>query len=356
MRTISHDPFLSTVPADVNGDLSPAHLGIREESPEHFPRLAQPSCLPGEPGPGCPPPGVYTNVPWSVYHAWDCASSHRLSDIVQHSPAHCRWNIEHDKDTDSLRLGRAIHCAILQPDLFPSNYLVTSTCAATKANGDPCRNEGGKWRNGNWYCGVHEKGPGDALPVNVELLTLAEMEKVTTVAAAVLQHEMARPLLDLSHADHRELSIVWRDEQTGELCKMRADFLSVSARFVGDIKSTTDAQAATFLRQSARLGYERNAAFYLDGARAAGLKMNTFRVVAVETEGFPGVSIHEFDDEILEMGRAQNADALAQWSQCRSRGVWPSYPSRVEVITAPAWKRQLADLAGRELAIAGAAI
>jgi hypothetical protein len=42
MRIVSHDPFLSTpTVADVNGDLSPAHLGIREESPEDYPRVAQ---------------------------------------------------------------------------------------------------------------------------------------------------------------------------------------------------------------------------------------------------------------------------------------------------------------------------
>src|SRR5690554_6330392 len=72
------------------------------------------------PAPGVSPePGVYYGVPMAEYNSWnDCVRSSWLSRLLNRNstPAHVRHAIDNPSgETDALRMGEAIHTAILEP-------------------------------------------------------------------------------------------------------------------------------------------------------------------------------------------------------------------------------------------------
>src|SRR5262245_8459627 len=69
-----------------------------------------------------PDPGVYPNVPMEAYHRWNAVSNSRLTKLDR-SPAHLlAYLTEPPEDTKATAEGRAIHCAVLEPDDFVNRY------------------------------------------------------------------------------------------------------------------------------------------------------------------------------------------------------------------------------------------
>lgn len=109
-------------------------------------------------GPGV---GIHQNVPSDVYHAWDLASSHRLSTIATSSPLHMRWSVDNPTEpTEALIRGDATHVLTFQPEVFEERFVVARQCAANLASSKSqtrCRNTGIARVGGDWFCGVHVK-------------------------------------------------------------------------------------------------------------------------------------------------------------------------------------------------------
>jgi hypothetical protein len=109
-------------------------------------------------GPGV---GIHQNVKSDVYHAWDLASSHRLSMVATSSPLHMRWAVDNPSEpTDALVRGDATHVLTFQPDVFEERFIIARQCAANLSSAKTqtrCRNNGIARVGGNWFCGVHLK-------------------------------------------------------------------------------------------------------------------------------------------------------------------------------------------------------
>ena len=136
-----------------------------------------------------PQDGIYRNVPFADYLEWDAVSNSALSRFAR-VPAAAHVPID---DTAALALGRALHCAILEPERFAREYRQ-------------------KTANGNTKEGKAEAA--EAAESGVELLTRADWETVIGMTASVRSHPAAAALLADGEA---EASLLWTDAETG-LC------------------------------------------------------------------------------------------------------------------------------------------
>lgn len=229
------------------------------------------------------------------------------------SPLLYRWRQDHPReDTPALALGRAVHCAILEPDLYDSRYLV--------------RPEGldGRTREGKAWL-------ADAGASGREVLTAEQGEVVAACAASVLGHRHAAYLLA---GTRREETVTWT-APGGVAAKGRLD--ACSADRLIDLKTTRE--IGRFERSAADLLYHGQLAWYRDGAVAAGAVSADAAVyiVAVETSEPYDCGVWLVPGVVLEAGRELYSRLLGIWVECRAAGIWPGRYPGIETYELPPW-------------------
>jgi hypothetical protein len=288
-----------------------------------------------DPADDLPLPGVYPGVPMLRYHRWPCASNSRLSKIRQ-SPAHLKAYLEQPTDSATFALGRATHAAILEPDVFSASYVLPERCTAIKKDKARCDNSGIVYAGGEWFCGVHGKGIA-SVANNVTVLPPADYRAALSMRDAVFAHPKAARLL--SGKGEAELSALWQDETTGVMCKARLDRYSpiIAGGAIVDIKTTRNASPTAFERAIYEHGYHRQAAFYLQAAKATGLNAEHFVIVAVEKEPPFAVALYRVSEAAITAGEEQLKPLLALYGQCVASDTWPGYSENIEDIALPSY-------------------
>src|SRR5512135_2691860 len=91
-------------------------------------------------------PGVYAAMSLSAYHAAPGLSKSDL-DLIARSPAH--WKYGPREETPAMRLGAAVHVAVLEPETWEARYgcvagrrqadIETARTVLTAAAWDTCR-------------------------------------------------------------------------------------------------------------------------------------------------------------------------------------------------------------------------
>lgn len=278
-----------------------------------------------------PPPkiipavGIHENIPESVYHRqWDAVSNSRLTILYNRTALHLREAIDNPPpDTPATIMGRAIHSAILTPGEF-TQYV---------------------------------RGPEHDRRSNKNKEAWLKLEaqhgKEYVLKPAVYDHVMAvrrvvqaRPFIMalLTGGGHKsELSIVWRDEATGLLCKARLDHISPDIETpegkgaIVDLKSTEDASEDAFIASIYNYGYHRQAATYLDGAFANGIEVAHYVWIAVEKKPPYGTAIYMANAGMLAAGKASVELLMKRYARCVQRDEWPGYPEEVVEVGLPPW-------------------
>lgn len=258
---------------------------------------------------------------------------------VQDSPLHYWHREQHpsDDDTPSKRLGRATHCLTLEPDAFESRYVVGQgkRCTAMTKKGDRCSHQALPLAD---HCGVHDGQAEAAVWLldhpGVEVLTADEGDTAVACRNAVAGHSDAARLLH--GAPSREVVVQWTDADTGVACKGRLDAVGPSS--VVDLK-TTGKGLGNFGRDAGSLLYHAQVAWYLDGARAAGVVSDSAGayIIAVETAAPWDVAAFEVAGAELDAGRELYRRMIDTWVSCRETGDWYGrYPvlTRLEL---PRW-------------------
>lgn len=294
-----------------------------------------------------PSPGVYPDVEPDQYHAWDCASHTRLTKL-RRTPAHLRAYLEEEqKETPALMLGRAIHCAVLEPDDFASRYTLGEQCAAIVASGERkgkrCSNDGLLvHKRIGWVCGVHGKDEGAVSAPAGTVITVDQQRTCLGVRDSVFRHPAARGLV--TGSGQAELSITWKDTFSGTDVKARLDRYSpdLPGGAVVDLKTCEDASEAAFMRSIFKFGYYRQGPLYLDGARARHLPIRHFVFLAAEKKPPYAVAVYRLLEGVLKAGRDHYQPLLQRYAELQQipRAEWPAYGQGVRDIGLPdfAWK------------------
>lgn len=271
-----------------------------------------------------PAHGLHYGVEDRVYRAWPSISQSQLKDCP--TAAHLRAKLEvYDEgyDSEALLFGRAVHAAIFEPAKYAESFRV-----------GPCDDK----RSPAWKVFAESGG---------QLLRASQGEAIEAMATAVRAHKAAAKLIELP--GHCEVSMLWRDKETGLECKGRVDRLP-HAPILLDYKTTASADKDAFAASVWEYGYDMQAAYYVDGyAAATGEKPRPFVFIAQEKEPPYAVAVWDAADW-LSMGRERYGAQLKVISECRKSGVWPGYSDRVENLTVPAWVYRKWDVRYKETA------
>ncbi|MDD2742061.1 MAG: PD-(D/E)XK nuclease-like domain-containing protein [Rhodocyclaceae bacterium] len=239
----------------------------------------------------------------AAYHGdRDIVSSSGLKKILV-SPLHYQAYLTgKSEETTALRVGTAIHTALLEPHLFDSSYVVAPTVDRRTKDG-----------KAQWEAFMATLG-------TKSLVTEAERSMIDGIVAQVRQHKMANTLLGMGKA---EQSIFWTDEETGIRCKVRPDSLSSYA--ILDVKSTESAHRDEFPRSCVRYGYDLSAAMYQEGVRQLTGETVDFVFLAVEKSNPHLCALYKASEEMMVSGYAKFRNALRILAECRASGVWGGY-------------------------------
>lgn len=272
--------------------------------------------------------GIHEGVPFEDYLKIDAISSGSLRSVHESPRKYKRERDAGGIDGDALRVGRAGHTAILEPDRFLHEYVMWK----------------GKVRRGKeWdkFCDVHTEET---------ILTRNQYETAIALRDATRNHPQAARLLGTSRKV--ELTLIWEHHQRGVLCKSRIDLLCGLG--VVDIKTSRNPAPHSFAQSYARYGYDMQAAWYLDGwAALTGEAAPFYLIVPQSVEPFY-VAVFQVPENEITDAAAKNEAALDTLLACREADVWPGpYEEQIETIRMPAWARTDDDV---ELTFGGEAI
>lgn len=266
-------------------------------------------------------PGLLV-MPAKRYHE-DKAIGHSGILRMLKSPAHLREYLDYPHQlTPAMAFGSAVHSFILEPKRFSEEYSVAEKFDR--------RTKEGKEAAAKF----------DAENQGKTLITSEELATLTLIRASVHSHKGAARLLSRGDA---ELSVFWNDPATGIACKCRTDWFDGEA--ITDVKSCTDASLNGFSRSVATFGYDVQAAFYVDGIKAATGMELPFNFIAAEKDAPHAVAVYRADPEVIEVGRKKYRAALQLLKWCQESGSWPAYQpeGEIELISLPRWAANAED-------------
>lgn len=262
-------------------------------------------------------PGIYPHLSFRQYETIDAFSRRKLDFKT---PAHLQCP-EEDKDTHAMKLGRAIHTAILEPAELQGRYLVIKKLNWSTTAGKAQR---------------EELNSMAALDPDFEWFDSAEFQDIAMMAEAFKRHRYAPKMIE--GADH-ELSIVWEDEISGLFCKTRIDSYDRGAPALVEYKTAIEADRTAFSKVIYERAYYRQAAFQRAALRAHGLPIGNFYWIVQEKSGEYQIAIYQADEGDLLIGEMENARALRTIAECRKTGTFPGYPEKPLPISMPSWAK-----------------
>lgn len=272
-------------------------------------------------------PGVYSGITNDAYHSGEGISKSGL-DLIGRSPLHY-WakyldpQREPQEPTPAMLLGTAIHSAVLEPHSFANDYVVFPKIDRRTKEGKA------------YYDELIAQAAGRTI------ISADDYATCVSIQDNVRRHPAAQVLLNDGEP---ELSVYWRDEQTGVLCKCRPDWMNYKANTIIDVKSTDDASPAGFQKSIVKWGYHVQAAWYLDGVKAAtGHAPKAFIFAAFEKTRPFATAFYYADEDMIELGRQLYRERLDVFAACLKNNSWPGYPQQLSPISLPGWVMKAAN-------------
>jgi hypothetical protein len=268
-----------------------------------------------------------------------------------------KYDREHFRVTDAMKLGTLVDCLLLQPELLSERF---------RFQPDVQRNtKPGKLAYYHWHldqreeAGVHvgthrnlllaaetkalKKEDEQAiknlledhpLPAGVEVMPEASLEQATGMALSLQRNpdyqEMYKRLQGVQVACIAEID--------GYRRKALLDMLSEP--IICDVKTTVNASPKGFGAEIARWGYYLQGAQYLDVAQALDIPVEEFKIAAVESKQPYLSCVHTLHWSDIAQGRRVIDRILPQLAAANETDRWPGYqPDRYTRI--PRWSRDI---------------
>lgn len=260
-----------------------------------------------EPGMDIVPPCAIIGMPNEVYHAHPAISKSGL-DLIHRSPAHYQYGAKR-ASTRAMEIGTAIHCAILEPERFTSEYVLLRDV---------------KDRRASEYRKAKEVHGGEYV------LTGSEADNVAGMQESV-RSQYAIPV------GTAEVSLFAVCEVTGVPVKCRYDLLTDDAHAI-DLKKTQDSSRDAFAKSVYNYRYHVQDAFYRYVYRLVyGRPLESFTFLAVEEQP-PHVAMpYTLGEETREIADSEAMQDLARYAECMETNDWPGYERTDEPLEIPAW-------------------
>lgn len=251
-----------------------------------------------------------------IYHSKPDIGSTILKKVASKSVLHAMK--EERKESAALDLGSALHCAVLEPEKFASEFLVSPKFDRRTKEGKAAAAE------------FEAKAQGKTV------IDAEQMEAVEAMKTSILSHEIAKGMLTGGEAEY---SYYAKDPTTGLLLKTRPDYKNAGALI--DLKTCQDASREGFIKACINFGYALQAAFYLDVYNlATGENLTEFFFVAVESSAPHAVACYKMGETEINLGREQYKKALkalAEFKKDETKILDFGYEKKIQEIQFPMW-------------------
>ncbi len=259
-------------------------------------------------------PAIVEGMPNEVYHRQAGVSGSGLHTIRQYSPAHYAYaGGEEPTDPRPREIGTAIHTALLEPERFAEEYMLTEAADRRSSEYKKAADEYGKHAT----------------------LTAKEAARVRGMQSAAYAHPEARALLE--SLVMREVSVFAADPETGITIRCRPDGVT-SGNVIIDVKKARDARERPFASAAVNYGYDLKAALYCDvWELATGAPPSGYCLLVIEEQPPHAVMVYTFPDDWMARGRKLYREALDTYAACAEAGEWPAYSNATECLMPPSW-------------------
>lgn len=286
----------------------------------------------------------FDSISIEAYHKHHAISKSNL-DMINTSPYlyACQKGIEGYEEggyqfteTKDMLLGSMFHCLVLEPENFDDTFVV-----APKLN---LARKADKQKYIEWcqqLTGIEIDPDAKKDDLN-ELLKLHSSKKIVDesmlytakkMAESVKQHPEISKLLSEGQP---ELSGFFKENKTGELCKVRPDFLSKT--HILDLKKLSPKNNFNILTDDEIMKsiefrrYHVQAALYSDGVEAiTGKKLPFLFVFCQDSPPFITRCV-KLDEKSIEYGREIYQKNLETYKECKEKGVWPYFENEQGVL------------------------
>lgn len=263
-------------------------------------------------------PGAYLNVPMDFYHGQPTdgpsISSSGLRTIFTQSLKHY-WNTSSLNplrdafvDTEFTILGRAAHHLMLGESDFDRFFALRPELAP----------DGRAWHGANLTC---KAWMAERELERRTVVTPAQMEQVRGMSAALA----AEPIVQGGILNgHVEVSLFWKDAETGIWLKSRPDVVPNESGDTSDLKCVSDVSDDGISKALGDRGYHQQGALIGEAFREVlGMEMEHFSLVYVEGKRPHSVRIDEPHPEEITQGFEENHAALRLFKRALDTGYWP---------------------------------
>lgn len=283
------------------------------------------------PLPAC---GLHYGVPFAEYQSWPAANFSKIKPIAD-TASKCKYAMDNPKaPTPAMILGSALHVATLEPSRFEQMFHICPPCDRRTTEGKE-------------LFAKEQQKAGTKILIRQgshdEESLLGEVESVRGMAKAIHRLKSAAPFL--TGQGQNEVSMLWRDEETGLFCKARMDrsiehFELMDMPVTVELKSTRDASAWGFAKDVDNFGYAAQAAGYRQGYKVITGKLPMHFFIAVEN--FPpfDCAVYSLDDQSLQTGYLQYRQMLNRYAECLKTNSWPGYPDRLTKLELPKYAHE----------------
>jgi len=257
--------------------------------------------------------------PNEAYHARKELSASQLKKLAESPRIYEAYHVTKTISSEpsaAMRLGTAVHAAVLERSSFHAEYTVCpAECSdkRTKAYKD-------------WAANVD--------PAKT-VLTDDEYLRIMQCTLAVEKNETARAILNA--ATMVEKSFLYEDFLSGVPCRVRFDALAGDV--VVDLKTVSDGSADAFTSSVGKFNYHLQAAHYLEGLRTIDHARDwRFVFITVETAAPFRCRVFELCEQTMAFAAEQRASLLEDYKRRMATGDW-SEPNEneVTVLSLPNW-------------------
>jgi hypothetical protein len=262
-----------------------------------------------EPAIEAPALGLHADLSNEAYHAdkTSLSSSGARKLLPPSCPAKFRYEQDNPQPASkTFDYGNAAHKKVLGngPELVVIEYDTWNTKDAKQA--------------------VAEARSRGAIPLKQH-----EMDMVDAMADAIRRHPLAAALLDPAYGAP-EQSGFWIDGPTGIRRRVRFDWLPSIQQgrlIIPDYKTAADASEEAMEKDIAKYGYNQQADWYEDGARALELGGDDAEMLLIVQEKKPPYLVNVIGFEFFSraIGRAKNRVAIERFAECTASGHWPGF-------------------------------
>lgn len=280
-------------------------------------------------------PGIYHGVPFDEYARWDAWNPSSIKILLGDSPRAMHHTKLHGglPSTESMDLGRAEHCCVLEPVRANETYAVMPEFQNSPNNctakGDPSTSKATAWYQAACEA-FAAQNPGK------EIIGKADYDACMFMRDRVFAHPEAKRLLT-DGIGQPEVSICWLDPISGLKCKGRIDWLKMLSGVLVDLKTAANPQPWAFMSQAAKLMYHVSIGAYDAGLRVLGHTMNEHHFIVVGNKPWHDVVVYQMTDSSVRIGRTMWQSGLNRTAWCIKNDVWPGFSDEPIPFELPTW-------------------